>query len=120
MMRRLWLVFAQTITVGLGILFIVTTLRPDWFGNTPPSQRAEPVQGGVSYARAVARATPSVVNVYTRKQVDSSSLAVPIDPELERWFRDVPGFDRPYSATSLGSGVVLNAEGYVITNFYVV
>ncbi len=120
MMRRLWLVFAQTITVGLGILFIVTTLRPDWFGNTPPSPRAEPVQGGVSYARAVARATPSVVNVYTRKQVDPSSLAVPVDPELERWFRDVPGFDRPYSATSLGSGVVLNAEGYVITNFHVV
>jgi serine protease DegQ len=119
MMRRLWLVFSQTITIGLGILFIVTTLRPDWFQDTRPSQRPEPVQAGVSYAQAVARATPSVVNVFTTKQVDQQSLA-PVDPELERWFRDVPDSNLPHSATSLGSGVILNAEGYVITNFHVV
>ena len=29
-MRRLWLLFAQTITVGLALWFIVTSLKPEW------------------------------------------------------------------------------------------
>ena len=29
-MQRLWLIFAQTVTVALAILFVVTTLKPEW------------------------------------------------------------------------------------------
>ncbi len=31
-MRKLWLVFAQTATICLAVLFVVSTLRPDLFG----------------------------------------------------------------------------------------
>ena len=35
MLRRLWLIFAQATTVGLALLFIVSTLRPEWIGRSP-------------------------------------------------------------------------------------
>jgi serine protease DegQ len=31
-MRRLWLIFAQTVTIGLAVLFVVSTLKPEWLG----------------------------------------------------------------------------------------
>lgn len=122
MMQRLWLIFAQTITVAMGILFIVAALRPAWLHNAPPAEPASGPVAAVTYADAVTRATPSVVNIFTARKVDtpSSAPAVPMDPELERWFRDIPGSDRSRTAASLGSGVVMRADGYVITNFHVV
>ena len=38
-MHRLWMIFAQTVTVSVAILFVVSTLRPDWIGErkTPPA-----------------------------------------------------------------------------------
>ena len=33
-MRRLWLIFAQTVTVSLAVLFVVSTLKPEWLGKT--------------------------------------------------------------------------------------
>src|SRR3546814_8277239 len=90
-MRRLWLLFAQTVTVCLGILFIVATLRPEWLHSSPSSApAAAPVQQA-SFAAAVAQATPSVVNVYTRKHVNVPLVPLPADPELERLFRAIPG-----------------------------
>jgi serine protease DegQ len=65
-MRRYWLIFAQAVTVCLGILFVVTTLRPDLLrlagpGAAPPvaAASARPTAGSgvgpVSYADGVAR-----------------------------------------------------------------
>lgn len=34
-MRRLWLIFAQTVTVSLAVLFVVSTLKPEWLGKKP-------------------------------------------------------------------------------------
>ncbi|NGM86102.1 trypsin-like serine protease [Parapusillimonas sp. SGNA-6] len=128
-MRRLWLLFAQTVTVCLGILFIVATLRPDWLSATPP--RSAPAPGpvasatgpagpAVSYAAAVAAATPSVVNVYTTKHVNVPVVPLPNDPELERLFRDIPGFSRRKQSTNLGSGVIVREDGYILTNYHVI
>ena len=130
-MRRLWLLFAQTVTVCLGILFIVTTLRPDWVGSGPqptPAPSPIPVPGPVvsrsvplqSYADAVAVATPSVVNIYTSKHVNIPLVPVPPDPELERLFRDMPGFSRRKESTNLGSGVIVRNDGHILTNYHVV
>ncbi|HWL30160.1 MAG TPA: trypsin-like peptidase domain-containing protein [Burkholderiaceae bacterium] len=127
-MRRLWLLFAQTVTVCLGILFIVATLRPDWMNASPPRTAApEPVAGPtgpagpvVSYAAAVAAATPSVVNVYTSKHVNVPVVPLPNDPELERLFRDIPGFSRRKQSTNLGSGVIVRSDGYILTNYHVI
>jgi len=75
-MRRIWLVFAQTVTVALALLFVVETLRPEWLSRfaaprapvASVSISAAPVpaaQGVVSYRAAAARAAPSVVNIFT-------------------------------------------------------
>lgn len=122
MMRRLWLIFSQAVTIATGILFIVAVLRPAWLHGARPAAPDRDPAPAVSYADAVARATPSVVNIFTTRKADalSSSSALPLDPELERWFRDAPGSDRPRTTASLGSGVVMRADGHVITNFHVV
>ncbi|MGP1613711.1 MAG: S1C family serine protease [Pollutimonas bauzanensis] len=128
-MRRLWLLFTQTVTVCLGILFIVATLRPDWLHSSPqapspaplaPSSPGAPGRAEVSYARAVALATPSVVNVYTSKHINVPMVPLPNDPELNRLFRDIPGFSRRKESTNLGSGVIVRGDGYILTNYHVI
>ena len=71
-----------------------------------------------SYREAVARATPSVVNIYTAKLVESR-----IDPRLnspwQRRFRSNRGSGQRIER-SLGSGVILTAEGHIVTNNHVI
>ena len=129
-MHRLWLLFAQTVTVCLGILFIVTTLRPDWLRNglrdaEIPAQAPAPRQisgsaAVASYADAVARAAPAVVNIYTTRVIDVPFIPLPQDPELNRLFRGLPGFSQRRQSGSLGSGVIVRPDGYILTNYHVV
>ncbi len=130
-MRRYWLIFAQAVTVCLGILFVVTTLRPDLLRLGGPSSGpqapqlavaagARPLAGAVSYADGVARAAPSVVNVYTTKHVDVPLVPLPEDPILRQLFGQLPGVSRRQASTSLGSGVVVDHDGFVLTNYHVV
>lgn len=122
-MRRFWLLFAQTVTVCLGILFVINTLRPDWLradeaaNDQGQLSRALPV---ASYAYAVQRASASVVNIYTSKRVLEPVLPLLDDPELARLFGDLPGFSRSRRATTLGSGVIVSQDGYILTNYHVI
>lgn len=78
-------------------------------GNRNPVQVTLP-----SFAPAVERASPAVVNIFTSKTVRDRRL--PANP-LQRFFRQ----DRQERVQrSLGSGVIMRAEGYVVTNFHVV
>lgn len=138
-MRRYWLIFAQAVTVCLAILFVVTTLRPDWLRLSAPAPAPDAAQrassgasgsdagapatgeaGVSSYAYAVSQAAPSVVNVYTSKHVNVPVMPLPDDPVLRQLFGQVPGLSRRQASTSLGSGVIVSAEGYVLTNYHVV
>jgi S1-C subfamily serine protease len=77
-LRRFWLLFAQVATICLAVLFVVTTLRPDLLvrytgrsnvvlmQETPVAVAAVKID---SLADAAKRAMPSVVNVYTSKEV---------------------------------------------------
>jgi len=133
-MRRLWLVFAQAVTVCIAILFVVTTLRPDWLQGAsrvvvPPSvqtggSRADPVgiaqQAPGSYAVAVAAAAPAVANIHTTKRTQVSRIPLPPDPAMRKFFEQMPGFNQSQQTTNLGSGVVVSATGHVLTNFHVI
>ncbi|OWT74420.1 MULTISPECIES: S1C family serine protease [unclassified Achromobacter] len=131
-MRRLWLIFAQAVTVSLAILFVVSALRPDWVAlggrGAPAVPEAEPRAAApepappaplLSFANAVARAAPAVVNVYTAKHVDVPSIPQPNDPVLRGLMGQLPNASRRHESTSLGSGVIVRA-GYVLTNYHVV
>ena len=76
-MRKLWLVFAQTATVCLAVLFVVSTLRPDLLawnlrGNVitikEPQPETEP-RNITSFSDAAKQAMPAVVNIFTTKEV---------------------------------------------------
>ena len=126
-LRRFWLLFAQVATVCLAALFVVATLRPDLLArvgarrNVVLVEEMRPAVAGPkieSLADAAKKAMPSVVNVYTSKQVRSRSPLLD-DPLLRRFFPGLPEGE-PRRATSLGSGVIVSNEGYVLTNNHVI
>jgi len=129
-LHRLWLVFAQAVTVAVAVVFVVATFQPDWLGSRPaalqpaPQLPAAPRSAagearGDSYYEAVRRALPSVVNVFTSKEVHVQRNPLLDDPLFRRFFGDqFP--DETQRATSLGSGVIISSNGYILTNNHVV
>jgi Do/DeqQ family serine protease len=72
-----------------------------------------------SYHDAVRKALPSVVNIFTSKEVRVQRGPSLNDPILRRFFGDQFG-DETRRATSLGSGVIVSSGGYILTNNHVV
>src|SRR5882762_3964697 len=135
LMYRLWLIFSQAATIAVAALFVVTTFRPEWLpsraGAQVPLSITQPSSAGpmqvaarsgpisASYYDAVQRATPSVVNIFTSKEIRSPRHPLLNDPIFRRFFGEqLP--DEAQRASSLGSGVIVSASGYVLTNHHVV
>lgn len=88
-----------------------------------PQIPASREQVTLSFAPLVKQVAPAVVNIYTRKVVQSrGQIQSPLldDPFFRRFFENAPGQPRQQVQTSLGSGVIVDAAGLIVTNFHVV
>ena len=133
MWRRTWLIFAQSVTVALGVLFVVLTLKPEWLprgaanGLLPaptvvqmlPRPAVVATDGAASrassgFALAASRAAPAVVSVTATRLARNPHAD---DPRFRFFFGDQAGTQQQLG---LGSGVIVSPEGYLLTNHHVV
>ena len=128
----------QTIMTGLAAAFLyVLLINPDLLRNNgivvevveSPQQTdsalAQQVQtdewnGPVSYADAVEKAAPAVVNIHTAKVITHRVHPLLKDPIFQKFFGDRFAKARKEIQTSLGSGVLISNRGHVLTNNHVI
>ena len=128
MTRRLWLIFAQTVTVAVAVLFVLSTLKPEWIGHAPTTiafQEASPAGNSeanriAGFRDAAKKAQPSVVHIFTSKAVRTPRHPLFNDPFFRHFFGDGLGDESVQRSAGLGSGVIVSAQGYILTNFHVV
>lgn len=115
--------------MSLGALFVLGTFRPDILSFSGGSggvvtireaQNASPLPDrATTYRGAAHKAMPSVVNIFTSKDVRASRHPLLNDPLFRRFFGEQLE-DEPQRASSLGSGVIVGAEGFILTNHHVI
>lgn len=132
-MRRLWLLFAQAVTVALAVVVVLAAWKPQWwasmrtreFATAPAPALRAPVSAAAlashegatnSFAAAVRRAAPAVVSITASK----TTLRRTTGGGAQAWQRDFFAGGRNQTQTGLGSGVLVSADGYLLTNQHVV
>lgn len=133
MLKRFWLGLTQVVTVLVLAGFVLWTLKPQWLpasvaqwlsrekttvvadgsATLKPSQAPRNV-AGLSYHDAVASALPSVVKIYTSRTLPKAPFN---DPTLNQLFNQN---QNPQEQNGLGSGVIIDPQGFIVTNYHVI
>lgn len=127
-MRKLTFLFWPILS-GILVAVILLQLFPSLLSTQPQAiefkESTHPLNsntnfGPVSYADAVALASPAVVNIYTQTIVQQEVHPLFDDPFFRNFFDadSIPQQERIQS--SLGSGVILSPQGYIVTNNHVI
>lgn len=135
-MRKLWLVFSQTVTLALACLFVLQIFFPSLIKLTSKDNPSNPAPAPLviqqapasdatlavhTYSKAAQKAMPSVVNVFTSKRnVARSSHPFMDDPVFRHFFGEPSQESEPRSDNSLGSGVIVSSQGLILTNNHVI
>ncbi len=131
-MKKTWLLFCQSVTIFLAVMLVISTFDRDLKllrgggvesivtiteSDNPDLSDFSSETANLRYAAQ--KAMPAVVNIFTTKQVRVNNHPFLDDPIFRHFFGD-PFTEKKKQSSSLGSGVIVSREGYLLTNHHVI
>ncbi len=125
--------FFKAAVIGLFAAVMIWFIQPEWLiahsrvveikqapGYETRDRNSLQAPAPTSYADAVEPAARAVVNIYTAKTITRKRHPLLDDPVFRHFFGDQLQAPRKQVQTSLGSGVIISEQGYILTNNHVI